>query len=1792
MFGATDWALKRVFKFLLKRHLGRLLRSEVDLEQLDVQLGTGTLELRSVLLNCDHLNEQLGSSFWEITAGYVGSVKATIPITSLHSDSCTAELDEVLITVKARMAAATAQPSGHSAEPAELAGAASSAFEVDDLGLGGPATITDGVKLIAGGIEKVLQQLQLKAHRIAVRVELPNPNGREGPAALVVLRLEHFSYAGESSPPLQAPIPVGQAASLQLLKVISFEGLTVELFEDVQEAAETDGLLGQLEEALTTQSMLETGELPPYALDDFAIGETASTASRSDSSPGSGDDTQHVIICSNDGIGCAGQLKLLLTWHGTYHLHPHISADLQLEPLQVQFHPHHLPLLADLIRASTSELSFVLWYPDPEQHAQQAQHEAQHPSQPTNDAAHAMSRNDQARPDNARTSSSTTASIKGNAAQNVCPDADPSLPYRARFSVECGDLSLALASTGKDLSCSLQLYRLEAVEHIAAQGAGVYSAAAALAELTRLPEVLPMSAYGPRPVPSFTGVSILPLRRSLYSSTLSQLSCMSASAGPVSPSSPQVQVWPVLCCAGGRRAEASVPSLSLSLQRLQSFFEPLLSMTAASIPARPATPPPAPKVSSKAAVARAIDSILDDLQEFRPEEPRPRFGGFGGSVKVDVSAPHVCAIVLLSPGSAGSNSDSKSSALPTSSHGYSYLAIDVFESEDDNAALPMISLRSGDAASPSGVAPPAGAMVEAEVAVGRAKVYLVGCSHGSEGSPRQPAQPRRLQANCVLDVVPAHHPSDAAPGPALSADLRWSPSATASPLLIHDAWDHVQSRSGSAKGGGAAGGAAGQENAHLDSVQFQESAIAASGMYLHVRAVEVLIDLSQADLAALWHLADAYLRWRAQTVAAALNASNDLHSDGFDSLAAVVPSQCAILLEGGFRCNLRHGPQGTQVDMGARDGAVFLVDAAQVRVFSVSSLGSSVDAGTTSVFCQGVSVANGDTRASLLYCPPESCSTSSRSCPCIEVLHVQRAIDLATSRHPTRTFTLGAETEALGAACIRGTTFATDEGDLALSWVSRLIGFFAVNYAEEAAEEAPTTITSWSVNLQDVAVRYEPPSFLSEPPATPSSPSTPPAPPMTDPVAAVLLLGFLHWHTPAAETHPEEGAIQIIIKAEADNDGLWELEVQNQRLYSPLSKAGLKHLLALAAQWAAQYADEPGAGAHEELEADRDGRDSRVGSGQGAQRAGRSSSSGRSRRTPRGSSVGATTPVRVMDGVEEDAFRREPTATQDLAASVFLDGGWYEDGIMHSAAHSVAHSTQSAGPGIPVILEDFFVPDALGSDCTSTFGEDMELEERGIWYGNEEDENAPPSVNDDHFPTPTEEEVQAARMGGALGRGALGPLPEGFPAPVLRITLRDIKCVVALCRADEPGSPTASHAGRIELDVTGLCVQADTFAPADQYARRTAVSIHHLEIRDCAVWPDAGSGWRRMLSLHTNMRTPRDASACMFQAELEAVRPSAGAGSGAEEYRLHVSLLPLRVRLDQNVVTFLQAFFSDPSARLGPPEADLLDTESEAGSAAADDEGGSFFQRCEIRPFSVVVDYRPRHVDVAALRAGNLAEVLNLVPWGGVALDLPHVKLTGLHGWAALGAAVGTDYLKDVASSQAHKFVVGVAPIRSVCKVGSAAAQLFAIPADSLRAAPNRSDVSFSRQMRRSLTGFVRAVTLEALGLGASVAGGAHLVLQGGVGSTSDQPAGMAEGLRQAASKMSSGLESAAAALVYRPVRSIQGGEGVGTAVVRALRAAPAAAVAPLSAAADAARAALLGARNALDPERYEERRS
>ena len=77
----------------------------------------------------------------------------------------------------------------------------------------------------------------------------------------------------------------------------------------------------------------------------------------------------------------------------------------------------------------------------------------------------------------------------------------------------------------------------------------------------KIPDVLPAAPEGPRPVPSFAGVSVLPVRRSLYCSTMSQLSALSASCGPVSAGHPHIQVLRSPLVPGSLHARVCITEL-------------------------------------------------------------------------------------------------------------------------------------------------------------------------------------------------------------------------------------------------------------------------------------------------------------------------------------------------------------------------------------------------------------------------------------------------------------------------------------------------------------------------------------------------------------------------------------------------------------------------------------------------------------------------------------------------------------------------------------------------------------------------------------------------------------------------------------------------------------------------------------------------------------------------------------------------------------------------------------------------------------------------------------------------------------------------------------------------------------------------------------------------------------------------------------------------------------------------------------------------------------------------------
>ena len=64
--------------------------------------------------------------------------------------------------------------------------------------------IADGVQLIAGGIENVLQRLRVSAVNVTIRLEIPGPRP-DVASSLVVVRVDDLSYTGmHLAPPVFA----------------------------------------------------------------------------------------------------------------------------------------------------------------------------------------------------------------------------------------------------------------------------------------------------------------------------------------------------------------------------------------------------------------------------------------------------------------------------------------------------------------------------------------------------------------------------------------------------------------------------------------------------------------------------------------------------------------------------------------------------------------------------------------------------------------------------------------------------------------------------------------------------------------------------------------------------------------------------------------------------------------------------------------------------------------------------------------------------------------------------------------------------------------------------------------------------------------------------------------------------------------------------------------------------------------------------------------------------------------------------------------------------------------------------------------------------------------------------------------------------------------------------------------------------------------------------------------------------------------------------------------------------
>ena len=182
-----EWVLRRLYRALLRPALGRVLKGELDLEQLDVALEAGGLELRDLSLDEAYLSERLAGSGWEVARGSVSWVRVSVPLRALGSEACEISAGGVVLAV--RPAGPAAAESAAVRPPASPSGGGEAAGEDPP-----PSAVLSSVDAIAQGLQHILERLQVNLEDVSVLVEGLGGDGVCGAGA---------GDAGESQPRLR-----------------------------------------------------------------------------------------------------------------------------------------------------------------------------------------------------------------------------------------------------------------------------------------------------------------------------------------------------------------------------------------------------------------------------------------------------------------------------------------------------------------------------------------------------------------------------------------------------------------------------------------------------------------------------------------------------------------------------------------------------------------------------------------------------------------------------------------------------------------------------------------------------------------------------------------------------------------------------------------------------------------------------------------------------------------------------------------------------------------------------------------------------------------------------------------------------------------------------------------------------------------------------------------------------------------------------------------------------------------------------------------------------------------------------------------------------------------------------------------------------------------------------------------------------------------------------------------------------------------------------------------------------
>ena len=398
---------------------------------------------------------------------------------------------------------------------------------------------------------------------------------------------------------------------------------------------------------------------------------------------------------------------------------------------------------------------------------------------------------------------------------------------------------------------------------------------------------------------------------------------------------------------------------------------------------------------------------------------------------------------------------------------------------------------------------------------------------------------------------------------------------------------------------------------------------------------------------------------------------------------------------------------------------------------------------------------------------------------------------------------------------------------------------------------------------------------------------------------------------------------------------------------------------------------------------------------------------------------------------------------------------------------------------------------------------------------------------------------------------------------------------------------------KITFELRGVNADLVNFPPGSgETLSSIDVRVDELDVYDHVTT----STWRKF-AMYDHDAGERELNASMLHLELLNTKPIPS--MPASEIVLKVTVLPLRLHVDQDALDFITRFFEfkDDSVPTHASPSDI-----------------PFIQRAEINDIPIKLDFKPHRVDYAGLRSGRTTEFMNFVILEEARLTLRHVIMYGVLGFDRLGIQLNDIWTDNVKRTQLPGILAGLAPVRSLVNASSGFRELIEIPIREYR-----KDGRIIRSIGKGATAFAKTTGTEVVKLGAKLAIGTQNALQGaegllvqnpyGEGTSAggggggdewgedelpeekkhislyaDQPLGIMQGMRGAYASLARDLSLARDAIIAVPAEVMESTNAQGAAVA-VLRRAPTIILRPAIGATKAIGQTLLGATNSLDPE-------